>query len=471
MIDALASEPHFLDHLAPVCVGVDLAELVVPPGFGLVERAESYGLNATMRATRRTRGRHPVLVASYGDMRRAAGNPIILMEHGSGQTYSIRQRSYAGGPSRHHVRLFLCPNEAVARANRRHYPATPAVVVGTPRLDRWHTGGDTAAKARTSRSRPTVAISFHWDCAVVEETRSAFAHYRPALTTLAEANRTGDIEILGHGHPRIYQLLRPLWIELGIEPVETFDEVLARADCYAVDNSSTLFEFASTGRPVVVMNAPWYRRAVSHGLRFWDAADVGVQVDEPDRLLDAIHTALADPPEVADRRAEIIDVVYPVRDGTATARAVAAIEEHLPMSIINVEPLRKVTMAPRSRDRSLGRWQDPATGRVFKMGTDAARRRGYRPAPPRHKKQDPPASPAPAPAGPVDHPAPEPPDDNLDDEHQADTDMPTTVRGILEWVGDDPDRRTEALIAEQIRSKGPRPSLIEALGGAMSDGS
>ena len=45
----------------------------------------------------------------------------------------------------------------------------------------------------------------------------------------------------------------------GIEYVPDFDDVLRRADVYACDNSSTLYEFASTGRPVVVLNAPWYR--------------------------------------------------------------------------------------------------------------------------------------------------------------------------------------------------------------------
>ena len=57
-----------------------------------------------------------------------------------------------------------------------------------------------------------------------------------------------------------------------------FDEVMERSTLYICDNSSTLYEFASTGRPVVVLNAPWFRRDIEHGLRFWEHADVGVSV-------------------------------------------------------------------------------------------------------------------------------------------------------------------------------------------------
>jgi UDP-N-acetylglucosamine:LPS N-acetylglucosamine transferase len=102
--------------------------------------------------------------------------------------------------------------------------------------------------------------------------------------------------VLGHGHPRIMERLLPIYDALDIEPVYDFEEVLERADCYVCDNSSTMFEFASTGRPVVVLNPPWYRREVNHGLRFWEAAGVGVNCDRPQDLAGAVATALQDPP-------------------------------------------------------------------------------------------------------------------------------------------------------------------------------
>ena len=111
-----------------------------------------------------------------------------------------------------------------------------------------------------------VAVSFHWNYHGIPEMRSAFDWYSKAVVELAK-----EVTVIGHGHPKRKDL--PDWYRAhGIEYVPNFFEVLRRADVYACDNSTTLFEFASTGRPVVVLNAPWYRQEANHGLRFWDAA-------------------------------------------------------------------------------------------------------------------------------------------------------------------------------------------------------
>jgi glycosyltransferase involved in cell wall biosynthesis len=264
-----------------------------------------------------------MVVASYGDLRRVANGlrPVALSEHGVGQTYGNQHPSYCGGVSaeRRQVGLFLVPNAAAAEANRRVQPDAAIAVVGVPRLDRFVT-----RPAAPEPGSPLVALSFHWPCAVAPETRGAFPHYRAALPELARHFR-----LLGHGHPRVLDRLARGYQRLGIPVAADFEEVLARASLYVADNSSTLYEFAAAGRPVVVLNAPWFRRHVEHGLRFWRYADVGVQCDRPEDLVAAVRRALDDPPEQELRRRRAVDAVVPLRDGRSAARAADALRAWL----------------------------------------------------------------------------------------------------------------------------------------------
>lgn len=303
-IDVLASERHYADHLAPVWQALprDLRGSFVGPG----ERP--------IRSTR------PALVASYRDLvtaRRLGHRGLVRMEHGAGQSYAGDPRSachpsYPGGRDHVDVGLFLVPNEQAADRWRAAYPMRRVAVVGSPRLD--------ALPERQADPTTVVAISFHWPCTVAPETRSALPYFLAALPALARR-----VRLLGHGHPRAMGRLAPVYRSLGIEPVEGFDEVLARADLYVADNSSTLFEFAATGRPVVVLDAPWYRRDIRHGLRFWDAATVGLRVAEPGDLAGTVELALADPPHVRAERERVTAVVYARPTGGAARAAAHAI--------------------------------------------------------------------------------------------------------------------------------------------------
>lgn len=135
--------------------------------------------------------------------------------------------------------------------------------------------------------------------------------------------------ILGHSHPRMRGFLEPFWKRLGVPFLPHFSDILDWTDLYICDNSSTLYEYASTGRPVLVLDAPWYRTYVNHGGRFWDWADVGVRIQDPSQLPEALSKALEDPPEVKDRRDSIVAAAYDgvALDGRATERAVAALME------------------------------------------------------------------------------------------------------------------------------------------------
>jgi len=332
MLDALAYEPHFLDHLAPVWTALDQpGRFLVPPE--LLSRAVGYGvaaepLRVDMRRPAAGDPARCALVASYGDMkkaRRLGYGSFAFLEHGIGQAYLGESRSsanghpsYAGGIDRGDVGLFLVPNTYCAELWQRAYPGATVAVVGSPKLD--------TLPRREYGPGPVVAVSFHWNCPIAPETRASWSHFLPVLPELARHHR-----VIGHGHPRILPQLERFYRRMGIEVVPDFTDVCRRADLYVCDNSSTLYEFASTGRPVVVLNAPWYRRYVDHGLRFWEAATVGVQVDEPGDLLDGVERALADPVTQKAARHDALYRVYSPRGvlPSAVDRTVAAITEWL----------------------------------------------------------------------------------------------------------------------------------------------
>lgn len=278
-----ARRPHYAAHLAPIAAHLP-ADLDV------------------------------ALAASYLDLchaRRAGERRIVLAQHGAGQSYSDRHAAYPGGEDNGDVGLFLVPNEHAAGRWRAAYPDARVEVVGCPRLD--------DLPARPGRPGRTVAFTFHWDASHHPEAASAFAWYRDMIPAVAR-----EFPVIGHGHPRRRDL--PRWYaKRGIRHVPDFDDVCREADVLVFDNTSAGFEFAATGRPVVVLNAPTYRRDVSHGLRFWDAAHVGVQVDSPHDLLPAIRRALEYRPEDIAAREDALEEVYTYRHGAAKRAADAIV--------------------------------------------------------------------------------------------------------------------------------------------------
>lgn len=243
---------------------------------------------------------------------------------------AARSGSYSGGLGLDSVRLFLCPSEAVAWRWREVYEA-PAVVVGCPKLDRWHRNAIATEQARDfgpprTYKAPTVAMTWHWENGLVSEAQSALKHYARALPALVRQMQGRGWQLLGHSHPRSWLRRRGMWRELGVPATPDLAEVFERADLLVADNTSALYEFASLDRPVVVLNAPWYRRDVHHGLRFWDLVP-GPQVDEPHELVSTIAACLADDAPWSEVRRDVVAKVYAHRDGTAAARAAAAILE------------------------------------------------------------------------------------------------------------------------------------------------
>ena len=305
MIDAIATESHFADHIEPIWLA--LPEEVRGTFYVRTKRDVPNTVVGPAPASRR-----PTLVASIGDLKRGRGRRNAMMEHGCGQSFGGDPRtagrsSYAGGSDRD-ADLFIHPGNHPAGRDRARYPKARVEVVGCAKLD--------SLPRRDRDGSPTVAVSFHWNCTICAETEPAFAAFAKQLGALAK-----EYQVIGHGHPRIIRRLRAAYQRHGIETVASFEEVCARADVYVNDCSSTLYEFASTGRPVVVMNSRRYRRKVNHGLRFWEASTVGVNVEEGDDLTDAVRQALEDPAEQRAERERCVNLVYAYRTGAAQRAA------------------------------------------------------------------------------------------------------------------------------------------------------
>lgn len=322
-IDMYASERHFVDHLAAVR---DALPRTWRGAFGTgsqaaAARAGELGIQPVQGLPEEDR---PVLVAAIGDhntARKRGRSRVALMEHGAGQSYggdprafAARHPSFAGGKGRD-ADLFLHPGPHPAARDRERYPDARIEVVGSPRLDMLP-----ERIAPEPGEGPVIAVSFHWDSLACPETQTTFVAFRDGVKALADR-----YQVLGHGHPRIIDRLTPWYERRGIEVVRSFDEVCARADLYVCDNSSTLYEFAATGRPVIVLSPPLYRRRVHHGLRFWDAIP-GPECHQARSLVAAVADALPDPPAQRAAREAALDLVYAHRSGAAK-RAAAVLRD------------------------------------------------------------------------------------------------------------------------------------------------
>lgn len=297
-VQFLASQPHYVDHLRPVYEALP---------------EEARGIFATSR--NELASGVLTVVSSYADLLVVKDCPVVFFEHGSGFRYNNNHPSYSGSAKRDGVVLFCNANRIVEAQNQEANPDAKHVIVGCPKLDAL------VAAEFVPDDTAEVAFSWHWECSVAPETRSAWKHYQPHLKRIADENKS-MWSPLGHAHPRAWKTVARDYEAWRWCTARSFSDVAARADVYVCDTSSTIYEFAALGRPVVVLNAPWYRKNVYHGLRFWDHIP-GIQVDDPKDLGRAIREAL-DNDTWAEERKRITDIVYPYV-GEASQRAASAI--------------------------------------------------------------------------------------------------------------------------------------------------
>lgn len=232
--------------------------------------------------------------------------------HNSGDPKSAWLPGYSASGGRNHrgVIGYIAPSQTVAD---RWHPK-PAVAVGCPKMDRWY--------GEPRLTYPAVCIAWHWDAARVSpEARSAFAHYQASLPQIVDTLHHQNVAVYAHAHPRWGNTLdREFW-KAGFDAVLSSDrEVFQQCSVLAMDNSSLMYEFASLGRPVVALNAPWYRREVDHGLRFWQHVP-GWQADDASEAIDLLLAAIVDPTFGQEFAVPAVAHAYEFVDGRASERA------------------------------------------------------------------------------------------------------------------------------------------------------
>lgn len=320
-VHVFASFPHYADHLAPVWRGLprDQQGRFVAVGDGLVDRLRSDGIPAVRRMGTVEPG-DVVLVAGYNDLRRVRHRRVAMLDHGVGQTYDgVDNGSYVGSPGRERVGLFLHPSVRTFVRERAAYPDARHVVVGSPRLDvLWE------RRRRWLRSdRLRVAVSFHWPCPLAPEAGWAFPEWEGEVARLPGLG----FDVIGHGHPRAWDQLSAYWERLGVDAEADWSRVVEQADVYVCDNSSTLFEAAAVGVPVVMMNGRGWQSGAGE-LRFGlEGRMLGPQLWPGDSLAHGVTMGRCW--DAAFRR-EAVRAVYanvPDGSGAATAAAVGAVCE------------------------------------------------------------------------------------------------------------------------------------------------
>jgi len=316
-VNFFASEVQYFDHIIPVWKELpeEVKGTFYVSSWVMFARAE-----AKENCVIGNESSGITLVSSWYDYKMTKGK-VIYLEHGIGQQYGNNHPSYPAGKGKDRVILFLNQHHLTQEANQTAYPNAKNTIVGTPKMDN-------VSPQSVKHGTGIVCISFHWECAVCPETMSAFNYYRDEVIRLA---KTGKFKIALHAHPKNSgawqdKIKRDIK-RYNIPFYENFEDVMNEAEVYVIDNSSTMFEFMVTGKPIIALNIPQYRRNIEHGLRFWSHIG-GLQVNHPHELEKMIELTLKDTQSFAVRRKEIVEELYPYHT-EATQRACNAIVEVL----------------------------------------------------------------------------------------------------------------------------------------------
>ena len=248
-----------------------------------------------------------VVVASRKDARSLNPRPVVLLEHGAGQSYGVAERGRDWAEPNDNVVLFLAPNERVANRNADIYPNARHVVVSSPWVEKL-----AEVRAGYAWDPPvvpdTLVFTFHYEGSIVPEAGSAHNHFKE--TILEEAKRVWPGPIVGTAHPRMMRRIKGWYDNHGVEIEPDFSKLVRRMKVLVADNTSAIWEACALDVPVVLMHSPLYRRNLDEEMwpRFYTHADVGYQIHDATDLPVALIDAYYD--EFARERARATEAIY-----------------------------------------------------------------------------------------------------------------------------------------------------------------
>lgn len=319
MLDFIAGQPHYLDHLLPVwnATPAECRGRFLTVGHDTARALAARGIQPSDDYNNRQRAR-VVVAAGMADLRSVSYDRRVLLEHGAGQSYvDSTSPGYAGAEYRELVDLFLHPNAIAAGADELRYPGRTEVV-GWPWLE---------ALADLLRGEPTgttIASTWHWPCEISPEAGTAWFEYRKAMAAVPGRQ-------IASAHPRLYPELERWHVSQGEKQacIPWFPFLLNQAALLVADNTSAMYAWAAlTDRPVVVVNRSDWRRDINHGMRFWDWVP-GIQVDRPSDLAAAIALELEHDTGAELRRAAVAAVVGEVAGSAERAAAILVSDARL----------------------------------------------------------------------------------------------------------------------------------------------
>lgn len=256
---------------------------------------------------------NPVMILSRADIPSIKKSRIVFLEHGVGTNYNNKSHL----PDNKFIDLVLT-TKAQEPAHRKLF-GDKVKIVGCPKLDFL------IKKHKKPKNKiPIVAFSHHWDQKQFPETRSAWPWDSDGLIELSKRK---DIKLLGHKHPGDPRDIEGFCFDNKIDFESDWNNVIAKADLYICDNSSSIYEFAALDKPVVVLSPPFYRRNVNFGGRFWDNIP-GIECSHNYMLSACVSEGLIDVEERKYQRHNAIMAAYGIL-GNSTDLAIEYIIDYL----------------------------------------------------------------------------------------------------------------------------------------------